>query len=255
MTTSLARSVSMFTVVPVRVSADLLPADGPAALLWLPVVGAGLGATTALPAVAIRAWDPHAVLIGAILVVGALATLTRGLHLDGLADTADALASQAPAAQALAIMKRSDIGPFGVMTLILVLLADVASLATARGGPWTPAGILAVSAATGRVAAVQAAVRGVPSARPEGFGALVAGRIPIAVASAWTAGVLAFGAAISLALRIPLQWVLGPQTVALAGAWLLRRHVSRRIGGVTGDVFGALIESATVITLIGVALR
>ena len=254
MSTGLARSVSMFTVMPVRVSADLGPAEAPAALLWLPVIGAGLGAAAALPAVAVRAWEPHAVLAGAVLAVAALAALTRGLHLDGLADTADALASRAPADHALAIMKRSDIGPFGVMTLVLVLLAEVASLATARGGPWTPAGILAVSAATGRVAAVQAAVRGVQSARPDGFGAIVAGRVPIALAVAWTAGVLAFGAVISLVLDIPPQWVLGPQAVALAGTWLLRRHVSRRIGGVTGDVFGALIESATVITLIGVAL-
>ncbi len=48
---------------------------------------------------------------------------------------------------------------------------------------------------------------------------------------------------------------LGPQVVALVAAYLIRLHAGRRLGGVTGDVFGALIESATAVTLIGVALR
>ena len=56
------------------------------------------------------------------------AALTRGLHLDGLADTADGLGSAKPAEDALRIMKQSDIGPFGVITLLFVLLAQVAVL-------------------------------------------------------------------------------------------------------------------------------
>ena len=57
------------------------------------------------------------------------AALTRGLHLDGLADTADGLGSGKPAEDALRIMKQSDIGPFGVITLVFALLAQVAALA------------------------------------------------------------------------------------------------------------------------------
>jgi adenosylcobinamide-GDP ribazoletransferase len=255
MNSRLARSISMFTIVPVRVAVDLQPGDGVGALLWLPAVGAFAGAAAALPASAIRAWAPHANLLGAVLAVALLALLTRCLHLDGLADTADGLGSGAPAARALEIMRQSDIGPFGVVALIVVLGADVAALGSLQGGPWTPVGVLAVAAATGRVAAVHAAVRGVRPARTSGFGSIVASRVPLAAAVAWTVGVLGLGAAVAIDLSIPVGWVLVPQAIALACAYLFRLHVVRRLGGVTGDVFGALIESATAVTLIGVALR
>jgi adenosylcobinamide-GDP ribazoletransferase len=255
MNSRLARSISMFTIVPVRVDVDLQPGDGVGALLWLPAVGALVGAAAALPAAAISEWAPHANLLGAVLAIALLALLTRCLHLDGLADTADGLGSGAPAARALEIMRQSDIGPFGVVVLIFVVGADVASLGSLRGGPWTPIGVLAIAAATGRVAAVHAAVRGVRPARASGFGSIVADHVPIAAAVGWTVGVLGLGAAVAVDLSIPVGWILVPQVIALAAAYLFRLHVVRRLGGVTGDVFGALIESATAVTLIGVALR
>jgi adenosylcobinamide-GDP ribazoletransferase len=255
MNSRLARSISMFTIVPVRVAVDLQPGDGAGALLWLPAVGAVAGAAASLPATAIREWAPHADLLGAVLAVALLALLTRCLHLDGLADTADGLGSGAPAERALEIMRQSDIGPFGVVTLIFFLAADLAALASVPGGPWTPVAVLAVAAATGRVAAVQAAVRGVRAARTSGFGNIVADHVPVGAAVAWTVGVLGLGAAVAIGLSVPVGWVLAPQAIALAAAYLFRLHAVRRLGGVTGDVFGALIESAAAVTLIGVALR
>jgi len=252
---SARRAASLFTILPVRADgAALRPGDGVAALLWLPAIGALLGAAAGLPAGAIRQWAPHAAPLGAVLAVAVLAVLTRCLHLDGLADTADGLGSRAPADQALEIMRKSDIGPFGVVTLIIVMGADVAAAASVAGNAWSPALILAVAAATGRVAAVHAAVRGVRPARSSGFGALVADGVPVPAVLAWTAGVLALGALLALTAGIPVGWVLGPQVAALGAAWLARRHAQRRLGGMTGDVFGALIESATAITLAGVAL-
>jgi adenosylcobinamide-GDP ribazoletransferase len=252
---SLEQSASLFTIIPVRPGATALqPGDGVAALLWLPAVGAVLGAIAGLPAGAVRQWAPHATLLGAVLSIAALAVLTRCLHLDGLADTADGLGSRAPAARALEIMRQSDIGPFGVVTLIIVVGADIAATAAVRGNAWSPVFILAVAAATGRVAAVHAAVRGVRPARSSGFGALVADGAPVPAVVAWTAGALALGALLALASGIPVGWVLGPQAAALGVAWLARKHAQRRLGGTTGDVFGALIESAAAITLAGVAL-
>src|ERR1700690_1313642 len=143
MNSRLARSISMFTVVPVRVPVDLQPGEGTGALLWLPVVGAFIGAAAALPASAIREWAPRANLLGAVLAVALLALLTRCLHLDGLADTADGLGSGAPATRALEIMRQSDIGPFGVVTLIFVLASDVAGAIGMQGGPCKPVGVLA----------------------------------------------------------------------------------------------------------------
>jgi adenosylcobinamide-GDP ribazoletransferase len=252
---SLERSASLFTILPVRAGAGpLRPGDGVAALLWLPVIGALLGAAAGLPSVAIRAWAPHATLLGGVLAIALLAVLTRCLHLDGLADTADGLGSRAPADRALEIMRKSDIGPFGVVTLVIVMGADVAAATSVRGNDWAPVLVLAVAAATGRVAAVHAAIRGIRAARSSGFGTLVADGVPVPAAVAWTIAVLALGAALALPAGIGAGWVAGSQAVALGAAWLARRHAQRRLGGMTGDVFGALIEAATAITLAGVAL-
>jgi adenosylcobinamide-GDP ribazoletransferase len=248
-------SVSLFTILPVRAgAAELGPGDGVAALLWLPAVGAVLGAAAGLPAAAIRQWSPHANGLGALLAIVVLAVASRCLHLDGLADTADGLGSRAPAERALEIMRKSDIGPFGVVTLVLVLLADVIAVSSVPGGPWTPVAAVAVAAMTGRVAAVQAAMRGVRAARTSGFGFLVADGVAPGAVAAWTIGVLVAGALIAAAAGLPIIWVVGCQCVAMGASALLRVHAGRRLGGMTGDVFGALIEVATAITLIGVAL-
>jgi adenosylcobinamide-GDP ribazoletransferase len=252
---SAEHSAGLFTILPVRgQAAQLAPGDGVAALLWLPAVGAALGAAAGLPATAIRQWSPHANGLGAVLAIAALATLTRCLHLDGLADTADGLGSRAPAERALEIMKKSDIGPFGVVTLVLVVLADIVAVSSLPGAPWAPVAILAVAAMTGRVAAVQAAMRGVRAARTSGFGTLVADGVAPGAVAAWTIGALVAGALIAVAAGLPILWVVGCQCVAMGAGWLLRAHAVRRLGGVTGDVFGALIETATAVALIGVAL-
>src|SRR5580698_4795532 len=75
---------------------------------------------------------PAVALLAAALAIGTGAVATRALHLDGLADFADGLGSAKPAGQALDIMRRSDIGPFGVVTLILTLLIQVSALARAQ---------------------------------------------------------------------------------------------------------------------------
>ncbi|NEC37257.1 adenosylcobinamide-GDP ribazoletransferase, partial [Streptomyces rubrogriseus] len=83
-------------------------------------------------------------LLAAVATAAVPAVLTRGLHLDGLADTADGLGSGKPAEDALRIMKQSDIGPFGVLTLLFTLLAQVAALAQAYDGSWARGALAAV---------------------------------------------------------------------------------------------------------------
>ncbi|MGO1385906.1 MAG: adenosylcobinamide-GDP ribazoletransferase, partial [Arachnia sp.] len=95
--------------------------------------------------------------LGAVLGIAMLAWLTGALHLDGVADTADGLGSRKPAAQALEIMRRSDIGPMGVIVLLMVLLADVAALSGLAGVDPLLSGVALVAAAVlGRVAVVMA---------------------------------------------------------------------------------------------------
>ena len=147
------------------------------AVFWLPVLGAGLGLAGSAVMVFVAAGhlSPERQLLGAALAVALIAVATGGLHLDGLADTADGLGSRRPADQALEIMRRSDAGPLGVATLVLVLLVQVSALASLPRRGWAGAATgLVLAAVTSRVAVVLAT--GSPSARPSGFGALVAGR-------------------------------------------------------------------------------
>ncbi|MGJ5750985.1 cobalamin-5'-phosphate synthase [Streptomyces puniciscabiei] len=242
------------TVLPVRVHRwDRGTARGgmlsaPAAGLAVGLCAAGLGLLLLLLGA-----GP---LLAAVASVAVPAALTRGLHLDGLADTADGLGSGKPAEDALRIMKQSDIGPFGVITLVLVLLAQVAVLAQLYGDSWARGALAAVvSAVTARLALTLAARTGVPAARPEGLGAAVAGVVPVpgalAVTAALTIGSAAWGTALGPydAVRTAAAVLL-----SLAVADLLLRRCVRRFGGVTGDVFGALAETAATSALIVLSL-
>lgn len=238
------------TVLPVRVTRW----DREAArtgMLCAPVAGLVVGLTSA-------ALGGVLLLLGAGPLLAAVASaavpavLTRGLHLDGLADTADGLGSGKPAEDALRIMKQSDIGPFGVITLVFVPLAQVAALAELYGGSWARGSTAAaVSATTARLALTLAARTGVPAARPEGLGAAVAGVVPVRAATLTAATAVAVAAGTG-ALFGPYDAIGTALAVlaALAVAELLRRHCVRRFGGVTGDVFGALAETAATTALV-----
>ncbi|SFW71354.1 adenosylcobinamide-GDP ribazoletransferase [Amycolatopsis australiensis] len=178
------------------------------------------------------------------LALGVVALGSRGLHLDGLADTADGLGASYDRAKALAIMRRGDSGPTGVATLVFVLLVQAGALAAAT--PVTAAaGVLA-----GRCTLSMACARGVPSARPDGLGATVAGSVPR------TAAVAVGIAAAGLAVLLPgLPWWRGPLAVGLgyAAAGVLLWRCTRRLGGVTGDVLGAGVEVAVAAALLAFA--
>ncbi|GGQ16911.1 adenosylcobinamide-GDP ribazoletransferase [Streptomyces roseolilacinus] len=199
-------------------------------------------------------------LLAAVASTAVPAVLTRGLHLDGLADTADGLGSGRPAEDALRIMKRSDIGPFGVVTLLLVLLAQVAALHRLYDEGWARGAVAAVLAGTvARLALTLASRTGVPAARPEGLGAVVAGTVPPRAAlltGALVVGACAGAGALSGAAPEAygaLCHAVGA-LVALGAAEVLLRRCVRRFGGVTGDVFGAVAETAATAALVVSAL-
>ncbi|MEV0224279.1 adenosylcobinamide-GDP ribazoletransferase [Streptomyces sp. NPDC050704] len=195
-------------------------------------------------------------LLAAVATTAVPAVLTRGLHLDGLADTADGLGSGQPAEGALRIMKQSDIGPFGVVTLLFVLLAQVAALSQAYGESWGRGAMAAVVSATvARLALTLAARVGVPAARPEGLGAAVAGVVSLrgAVVVAGVVAGLAAGVGAVFGTYGLVYGVFGV-LVACGAAELLLRHCVRRFGGVTGDVFGGLAETAATAALVVFAL-
>jgi len=253
-TSSWRAALSLFTVIPVRAPAEL-DADGTAqAMFWLPAVGLLLGLVAAAGLAIAAAGRPSVPrqLLGAAVAVALLAALTGGLHLDGLADTGDGLGSRRAAADALAIMRRPDIGPLGVVTLVLVLLIQVTALAAVPRG-WPAVAALVLAAVTGRVAAVLAT--GVPAARPGGLGALVAGRT--GRAGRLAAGLVLLAAVVPAGLAVGgVAAVLRGLAAALAGllaGGLLARTARRRLGGMTGDVFGAVIELSTAAVLLVLA--
>jgi adenosylcobinamide-GDP ribazoletransferase len=186
-------------------------------------------------------------LLSAVLAIALLAVATRGLHLDGLADLADGLGSRQPAAQALDIMKRSDIGPFGVVTLVLVLLVQVAALARAEELGRGPVAIIAAAVAA-RLAVTLACRQGVPSARSDGLGAMVAGTVHPLAGTLLAAAALVASAAIGWTYAVAI-------TAGLVVALALTAVAVRRLGGITGDVLGAVAETATAACLLVTAFR
>ncbi|MEU5152133.1 adenosylcobinamide-GDP ribazoletransferase [Streptomyces yangpuensis] len=242
------------TVLPARITRW----DRPAArtgMACAPLAGLVVGVLAAVPG-ALLLLLGGGPLLAAAVTVAVPAALTRGLHLDGLADTADGLGSAKPADEALRIMKKSDIGPFGVIALVIVLLVQTAALAELYADSWVRGALaVVVAAVTARLALTLASREGVPPARPEGLGAAVAGVVPRPAAAALAALVTVAAAAAALPVGLPAAARSAAAVLAalLAAEVLLRRCV-RRFDGVTGDVFGALAEVAATTALIVLAL-
>jgi adenosylcobinamide-GDP ribazoletransferase len=189
-------------------------------------------------------------LLGGLLVAGLLALLTRGMHLDGLADTADGLGCYGPPERALAVMRDGGAGPFAVVTLIVVVGAQAVALSTlVSSGRW---GAVVLALTAGRAAFAVCCRRGVPAARPEGLGALVAGSQPLGVAAGWWLALAGAGAFV-----VPGRWWLGVVAVLLAAAVVvgLTAHARKRFGGITGDVLGAACEVAVTTVLVVCCVR
>jgi adenosylcobinamide-GDP ribazoletransferase len=246
-------AIGTLSILRVRVEAADRGTAG-RAMACAPLVGAGVGVAAAGVGWAARTYTDSD-LVAAVAAVATCAAVTRALHLDGLADVADGLGSAKPREQALEVMKRSDIGPFGVVTLLLVLTLQITCIASAYAHHRGALAVI-VAAVTGRLAITLACTPRVPSARPTGLGAWVAGTVPIRTASIVAALCLIGCAGLGYA-RGPGDALLAAAACAVGTACalaLLRRCVSR-FGGITGDVLGALVETGAAGTLLVLAAR
>ena len=230
-------SAALLTVlrVPARAAASTR-----GVLPWAPLVGLVLGGLAAGAATA----GAHLVspLTGAVLGVTVLAALTRGLHLDGLADTADGLGPLRGRERALQVMRQGDVGPFGVVTLLLTVLLQVAAVAALldadRG--WTA---IAAAPLVARLAMARTGLAGVPMAEGSALGRSVAGT----VSARWLAGWVFVTAVL---LTVADQALVASAAAGLVAAELVLRRARARLGGVTGDVMGAMGEVAATVTLL-----
>jgi adenosylcobinamide-GDP ribazoletransferase len=231
------RYLTLVPLPPTAAAGDLGRAAG-----WFPVVGLFLGLGLAgADLVAGRLVPP---LLGGVLVVALWAWATGGLHLDGLADAADGLGGGFSREERLAIMRDTATGAYGVTAVVLVLAVK----AVALGG--LPAGLswraLLLAPVLGRAAPLLLA-RLCPPARAEGSGH----------AFALTAGAGGLGAAGIVAVAVAVgglgPWGLLPIGLAAVTAGAFAAYLRSRLGGLTGDCLGALVETTEALTLVSVA--
>jgi adenosylcobinamide-GDP ribazoletransferase len=245
---ALRLSVGTLTIVPSGAISEIDRRTAARAMIIAPLAVLPLAGVVALLGWLARTAGLPSLAVG-LLVVGGLALGNRALHLDGLADTVDGFGAGWTAERSLMVMRRGDVGPMGVVALIIVLGLQATSVGELiQGVP----GALLVGAAIccSRAALCLTCVRGVPAARGDGLGAAVAGSVPpIAAAGCWLAVLLIMSGAAWQAGHHPVNGALAAVGAAAIVAVLIYRCV-RRLGGVTGDVMGAAIEVAFTVMII-----
>jgi len=220
--------------------ADVLPV--------LPFIGAAIGLAAGLIFAIVRSLAGPGWLAG-VLAVGAAILITRALHEDGLADTADGLGPHAlEPARRLEIMRDSRNGTFGVLALALSVLIKVACLAQFSGAT----GLVVLIGAHALSRAVLAwPLLAFSPVHSDGLGAQVGKPSDNDV---WLT--IAIGAVLAFLLLLGKGFFVAILTpvAAIAAAWGASRWIADRIGGYTGDTLGAVQQNAEIAFLVVAAL-
>jgi adenosylcobinamide-GDP ribazoletransferase len=242
MSISSARSaVAFLTILPVANSSGA--AGERLGRAYFPAVGAALGFGAGVALLLVSAFV--APLAGAVAALAVLAAVTGGLHLDGLADTADGLFGGRDRERRLEIMRDPRIGSFGAIALVLVLFLDVAMLASIS--PARALLCLVVAGALSRWAMLWL-VAMLPYVRRQGLG--------LAAAGGHRVFDLALGSLLA-ALACLLDWRRALIAVLLVAVVAIGLAVfaKKRIGGATGDVYGAAVELCQLAVFVAFAVR
>lgn len=243
-------AVTFLTGIPLKVEGEVSPGDLWGSMGWYPLVGLVMGLAAWAVYAGLTALLPG--LVAAALVVILLALLTRGLHLDGLMDTADGVLSGTPRERALEIMKDHNVGAMGVAAAVLLLILKVAALG-ALGPADAAAPLLAGWCAARALPALN--VYWWPYARAAGTGeaftrdhtpgplqlagaVLLAGVVVAGLVGLWAGGAGSWYAGLVVA------------AAAMGVALGVQAAVAKRLGGLTGDVYGMGIELAEAAALV-----
>ena len=235
-------AVQFLTCLPVRLNGMPEPHQVGRSLLYYPLVGLLLGAVFWLLGLGLASAAPA---LQAALVLTAWVGLTGALHLDGLADSADAwLGGLGDRERTMTIMKDPRSGPMAVTVLVLLLLLKFVALWTLIQQGLLLALLLAPLMGRGALLALFLTT---PYVRPGGLGQTLVERMPRAgvsvVLAAVVLGCLLAGASGWMALALTAVTV-----------FMVRRSLCKRLGGTTGDTAGALLELVECSVLVGLAL-
>jgi len=234
---TLRSAMAFLTVLPVA-SSD----GGPGERLgraYFPAIGAIVGLAAAGVFALMDSFSTP--LLAAVAATSTLALLTGALHLDGLADSADGLFGRGDVARRLEVMRDPRLGSFGTVAIALLLLGDVAAIASMS--PGTAVAALVIGGALSRLAMLSV-ITLVPYVRTSGLGVA-------AVDSSHRGFDLALGSALALVACL-LAWpraLLALCLVALT-ATLVTVLARRRLGGATGDIYGATAELCMLAALV-----
>jgi adenosylcobinamide-GDP ribazoletransferase len=233
---NLRTAFGLLTTLPFGMPGNWIPGDSGRAGSWYPLVGVVIGGLTWLSWRLLVLYFPP--LMVGLLTVLVWVVLTGGLHLDGLADCCDGLLASTTPERRLEIMKDPCLGAFGGIGLLLVLLLKAAAVSSFE----PPSGLGIILATTiSRWFILPAAL--LPLARPGGMGAdfasglrrsaiFITALLPLSIA--FLAGTPGFWAVLTAGFA--------------AAAVLGLAHT--RINGVTGDVFGMLVEVTETVILL-----
>lgn len=234
-------ALGFLTIIPVHETGPYVPGDIGRAAGWFPWVGALLGLVVA--AVYYGLSQIFAPLLAAVLSLATWITLTGGLHLDGLADSCDGLLNASNKERRLEIMKDPRLGTFGGIGLILIIIFKLACLySLPTSSHWFA---LPLAAGLSRWLLLWAGKQ--PLARPSGLG--------VDFASGLNKNTFILGAMAILFLSVLAGYATGWRSLAAVAlvhlmAWLIFKIARSRLGGMTGDIFGFIVELSEAATML-----
>jgi adenosylcobinamide-GDP ribazoletransferase len=241
--TEIRLAAAFLTILPLAGVRSAAPEAVAGSFAWFPLVGFLIGGVLSLEDAALARIFPQ--VLRSVLIILSLTIVTGAVHLDGLADTADALGAGRDRARALEILRDSRVGSFGAIALMFALMLKVLALAT-MGWPRRLAALyLAPGLARWTMVAVAS---GLGYLREQGAGAALLARSGRRNLTLGT--ITAAAAMLPIVSFRALAAALVAVCVAIAARWFYRRW----LGGVTGDLIGAAGEIAEIAALIAMSL-
>lgn len=245
---------SWLTILPFRGATAFDTTTGGRVMASLPLVGAWFGLILAAGSLLGHWLDLPSLLIATVAVT--LVQLTnRFMHLDGMADVADALGSYGDVKRAQEILADPHAGLIGLASAFLALLTQIFGLATLYDHHAWPLALLIPLCS--RICIMHGAHQRLRPLKPTGFGAMMIGQVRTWWLVAWNIAVMALAALLGLFWASPLQmiWLVGLMLLSSQACTLfLLPHLRRRLGGFNGDTCGFITEISTSVLCILLAV-